>query len=93
MDQTEAAGDDGGPAFPIAGMEHVMAPYAGMSLRDWFAGQAIGPLIASGTDPGWKQVSDPVSVVASSAYKIADAMLKYRSAPSTTPDHSSKDSA
>jgi len=38
--------DDGGPAFPgehyeVRFDEDVLLPHGGMSLRDWFAGQAI----------------------------------------------------
>jgi hypothetical protein len=61
---------NGGPAFPQAS-DH---PYAdnGMSLRDWFAGQALAwvtsmPANAVGFD-----------VVAAAAYKLADAMLAAR---------------
>lgn len=32
--------DDGGPAFPVPGTEY-NERYPGMSLRDWFAGQAL----------------------------------------------------
>lgn len=35
--------EDGGPAFPAEAFAAQHAP--GMSLRDWFAGQALGGLI------------------------------------------------
>lgn len=62
---------DGGPAFPI---EMTGTPYApGMSLRDWFAGQALAGIM---TNPvGGEQIS-----VANKAYRIADAMLAARDA-------------
>lgn len=61
--------NDGGPAFPV--------PYnheaAGMSLRDWFAGQALAGLLAArrseGTNGEWR---------AQMAYQQADAMLAAR---------------
>ena len=40
--------DDGGPAFPLAGIDESDSPHdfyphqEGMSLRDWYAGQALG---------------------------------------------------
>lgn len=34
--------DDGGPAFPVPGNPATMP---GMSLRDWFAGQAMASLV------------------------------------------------
>lgn len=66
--------DDGGPAFPrpIAGLVDGGVYYSadeGMSLRDWFAGQA---LIAIGA-------AAPYTEVAAAAYAYADAMLRHRS--------------
>jgi hypothetical protein len=68
---------DGGPAFPsdfIMGNSGTIAahkPYSGMSLRDWFAGQAIMGMKAGDYDlyP---------SEYAEAAYELADAMLKAR---------------
>jgi hypothetical protein len=38
--------DDGGPAFP----SHPDSSYAGMTLRDWYIGQALAnPAICDGT--------------------------------------------
>lgn len=69
--------DNGGPAFP--GEQHETRDgswnqtfEAGMSLRDWFAGQALAGLNASGPhDCGPKGV-------AHDAYAMADAMLAER---------------
>lgn len=66
---------DGGPAFPIPNSTdmdgYVYAPDArGMTLRDWFAGQA---LTAAGA-LGGPHPDD----VTQWAYTIADAMLKER---------------
>lgn len=68
---------DGGPAFPIANCD-------GMSLRDYFAGQAMQAIFGG---LGAQQVADRDKrydetnwqhVVASNAYEMADAMLKAR---------------
>ena len=57
--------ETGGPAFPPAGSLQVV-----MTLRDWFAGQAlVGPSAS-------KQASE--AAVARDAYAIADAMLAER---------------
>ena len=70
--------DDGGPAFPLAvpvgdglGIQH------GMSLRDWFAGQALAGMLAS-DQVGESQWADNKDYAASFAYKMADAMLQER---------------
>ena len=66
--------DDGGPAFPSGdgqwsgGTNHVY----GMTLRDWFAGQAL-PAFAARTNTDFDQD-------ASDAYFMADAMLAAREA-------------
>ena len=54
--------EDGGPAFPISS-------YKGMTLRDWFAGQAIAGLT---TAP--RSVLETVA----RAYEIADTAIKMR---------------
>ena len=62
-----SAVDDGGQAFP--------RPYtAGMTLRDYFAGQALAsiPLRA------WDDQEDKIAAWAKCAYACADAMLKER---------------
>ena len=75
----------GGPAFPCsneqftAGNSHTGDAAPGMTLRDWFAGQALAQIIADGyvdyEHAGWQQR------ISSSAYEIADAMLVERSKP------------
>jgi hypothetical protein len=77
--------DNGGPAFPshVAreqyrdhGFERVLDAYDGMSLRDYFAAQAlVGGFkeFLSGGD-AWDDYKD----FASSCYGIADAMLAER---------------
>ena len=62
---------DGGPAFPDG-----MA--SGMSLRDWFAGQALAGLLAT---PKYDHVAWQFeNYITERAYAVADAMLAARSA-------------
>lgn len=72
--------NDGGPAFPMpahhdsqAGRHHVFC--AGMSLRDWFAGQALSGLLSH---PKCGDVSNIFRIVAMESYKVADAMIAAR---------------
>lgn len=63
--------DDGGPAFPakhydLGDSEH------GMSLRDWFAGQALMGILAK-SDSG-----EDMSAEAKDSFRYADFMLKAR---------------
>lgn len=53
------------PAFPDGGFEN------GMSLRDYFAGQALVGRLADGTDRDYASVAEE-------AYMYADAMLRAR---------------
>lgn len=78
--------NDGGPAFPTMGDDftapgpdgsrHPKSAYGfegapGMSLRDWFAGQALQGMLAGADNPN-------LSYGAKSAYQYADAMLAER---------------
>lgn len=65
---------DGGPAFARAASE-VNIEQSGMSLRDWFAGQAMQGLCA---DPSSHELFDSHKEAAETAYQIADAMLEAR---------------
>ena len=56
------------PAFPTAGKAF---EFPGMTLRDWFAGQALAILGDPSVDAGYE-------AVAACVYKFADAMLKER---------------
>jgi len=67
--------DDGGPAFPMAGEPGIEFD-RGMSLRDWFAGQALMGIIAA---PGCEPDDSHPPGIATLAYMFADAMLKARS--------------
>lgn len=77
--------DDGGPAFPVHEQwnewsdlkaEYVpkTGPRGGMSLLDYFAGQALAALLA---DPEYDAASQP-DVVARDSYQFADAMIAQR---------------
>ena len=67
--------DDGGAAFPPnAGWRDYDPNARGMSLRDWFAGQALTGLVAAYTEVSWH-------ALAKDAYAIADAMLAQRNKP------------
>ncbi|WP_386681906.1 hypothetical protein [Loktanella sp. R86503] len=76
--------DDGGPAYP----QHDLSQYGmgpsyrgefhtveGMSLRDYFAGQAIQGFCA---DPSSHQVFGDATDAAENAYMVADAMIAAR---------------
>lgn len=68
--------NDGGPAFPS---EHARngdfyCPHPGMSLRDWFAAQALMGILAAHA----QRPHADLEMVASGAYKAADLMLAAR---------------
>lgn len=74
---------DGGPAFGHGDHENGGAP--GMSLRDWFAGQALAGLCSNPEGPfqansmsGWGLTNCDELQVSNQAYAMADAMLKAR---------------
>lgn len=72
--------NDGWPAFPYVDAENEVS-YSGMSLRDWFAGQAlIGALITAQIIDATTPNIDPAEIGESArdAYRIADEMLKAR---------------
>ena len=70
--------DNGGQAFPSPSVWAGSPKEDGMSLRDWFAGQAlIGFLAAGRGDSGYGEIED-ADVVADYAFSQADAMLKAR---------------
>jgi hypothetical protein len=79
--------NDGGPAFPLPS-EPGFPAEMGMTLRDWFAGQALAGVLKSCGDlscyydhsagsKGDNDIPSPIAV-ASFAYELADAMLKAR---------------
>lgn len=68
---TENQINDEGPAFPIPYGQVMSEHGKGMTLRDWFAGQALTGLVANIGPKFW--VGDAENV-----YEIADAMLAAR---------------
>ena len=80
---------DGGPAFPFWTSPRTTTDTApGMSLRDWFAGQALAGIIMANakadSDAAVKAIIECggiglwVAATANSAYTYADAMLAER---------------
>lgn len=86
--------DDGGPAFPCTNEQFTHGnptagdAWPGLSLRDWFAGQALACLKPS--ERAFEHMAndglgpDDVNVIiARTAYCLADAMLAARKADRT----------
>ena len=77
---TDKKKNDGGAAFPTMEFErvgeyvHSDIVHPGMSLRDWFAGQALAGLSANPT------YDIPVETAAKWSWEQADAMIKAREA-------------
>jgi ribonuclease I len=70
---------DGGQAFPSPGVAlngHQRGACEGMSLRDYFAAQALSGIEASQGNSG--NFVSTVEKVVDRAYELADAMLKAR---------------
>ena len=82
----------GGPAFPseyvqykrgeVGNQVEIMAHSSGMTLRDWFAGQAIGQVIENCAGDIYVMATFPTpeAYFARKAYQVADAMLAAREA-------------
>lgn len=64
--------DDGGMAFPVSD-QGTHGTY-GMTLRDWFAGQALAGMLAS-SENHWTNWPDHPAL---QAYEVADVMLVVR---------------
>jgi hypothetical protein len=80
--------DDGGPAFPTDNWKvdvdygggvimPTVAAHPGMTLRDWFAGQAMAGMLANPNATSAEGVPRERAVT-SAAYLVADAMLEAR---------------
>jgi len=73
---------DGGVAFPSSDIDGMVEE--GMSLRDWFAGQALAGSLASKIEDIalWKRFArddDPTTKdIAELCYMLADSMLRER---------------
>lgn len=71
--------NDGGNAFPACNEANVNGTM-GMTLRDWFAGQALAGLCANPNESPDEDGASDRDVIASVAYELADAMLAAREA-------------
>lgn len=72
------------PAFPQVIPDSFMQAVPGMTLRDWFAGQALAAIITA-TSAGQHNPDKPgddrtiIQAMARDAYELADAILAERS--------------
>ena len=69
----------GGPAFPVLPHPETTPEVEseGMTLREWFAGKALGAVIETLFEDGNTDPED----IAGCAYNVADAMLAARATP------------
>lgn len=65
--------NNGGPAFPYGQENHTERSSEGMTLRDYFAGQALAGMMAHDQTSSWQDYE-----VAGDCYVYADAMIKAR---------------
>ena len=69
--------NDGGPAFPCTDAKGFTSE--GMSLRDYFAGQALAGILADPERHGFNEShAECEFLVAEDAYILADAMIVLR---------------
>ena len=73
---------DGGPAFPVTQSQSCPSCHigmiqhdTGMTLRDWFAGNAMKGIVISERIDGGNLLG---SKIAKTAYRLADAMIAER---------------
>jgi len=66
-----SAADDGGSAFPFAEATTDFSVSPGMTLRDWFAGQALTGMLD-------RTYGIKCEIIAARSYEMADAMLTAR---------------
>ena len=77
--------DNGGPAFPapvdVKTDFSLRDVTSGMTLRDWFAGQALAGILGSGDflSPEGLFMENGAGAMSQAAYLLADAMLAERS--------------
>ena len=73
--------NDGGPAFPSNASDAWGGPTEGMTLRDWFAGQALAGLCAGMPKMTREDIADGTAggrFYVQAAFALADAMLAAR---------------
>ena len=77
---TDETKQDGGAAFPYANDADKEYNWInrGMTLRDWFAGQALIGLINAGIEDVKRGRKSDATDIAEGAYRLADAMLEAR---------------
>ena len=69
------------PAFPAGWPEAGYEPHYGMTLRNWFAGQALGAIITATSNGQHYPAREGRSLIqgmTQDAYELADAMLAHR---------------
>ena len=75
---------DGGPAFPeaiaVGPAGDVYPGFSGMTLRDWFAGQALAACIQKCVPQECNTGENMEQMFARKAFLVADAMLAVRAA-------------
>lgn len=62
------------PAFPCSPDGPNYSKFSGLTIRDWFAGQALAGMIGTAT------TASAVKALAKASYLIADDMLRAREA-------------
>ena len=70
---------DNPPAFPL--VSDIIGHCEGMTLRDWFAGQALGAIVTATSNGQHYPAREGQSLIegmAQDAYELADAMLAER---------------
>jgi hypothetical protein len=77
--------NNGGPAFPVSGIDRLSEHHdcqftiqGGMTLRDYFAGQALMGIMAKDGGYDGKGNITWVDMTALKVYEIADAMIEVR---------------
>jgi len=78
--------DTGGPAFPFPPLYGsdgcgIMEGSNGMTLRDWFAGQAMTGLLLSMPQPSGLEEGTRYSELVRKSFLAADAMIAERNKP------------
>jgi len=81
--------DDGGPAFPVPSVgtgdprDGMTTGSDGMTLRDWFAGQAAAAMIGGSLSARISTSAGDAATLATASYRLADAMIRARQLPPT----------